>query len=71
MTAALEGGEWSAARLGRTLPPGKYPVPILTKHLKCQNNKIRNMARIKLQHYWHYHNYNEFQAPMQCIYTNI
>jgi len=23
MTAALEGGEWSAARLGRTLPPGK------------------------------------------------
>ena len=23
MTAALEGGEWSAARLSRTLPPGK------------------------------------------------
>ena len=23
MTAALEGGEWSAARLGRTLTPGK------------------------------------------------
>jgi len=23
MTAALEGGEWSAARFGRTLPPGK------------------------------------------------
>jgi len=23
MTAALEGGEWSAARAGRTLPPGK------------------------------------------------
>jgi len=23
MTAALEGGEWSAARRGRTLPPGK------------------------------------------------
>jgi len=23
MTAALEGGEWSAARLRRTLPPGK------------------------------------------------
>jgi len=23
MTAALEGGEWSAARHGRTLPPGK------------------------------------------------
>jgi len=29
MTAALEGGEWSAARPGRTLPPGKDPIPIL------------------------------------------
>jgi len=29
MTAALEGGEWSAARPGRTLHPGKDPVPIL------------------------------------------
>jgi len=29
MTAALEGGEWSAARPGRTLPLGKDPVPIL------------------------------------------
>ena len=30
-TAALEGGEWSAARPGRTLPLGKngYPVPIV------------------------------------------
>ena len=28
MTAALEGGVWSAARSGRTLPPGKDPVPI-------------------------------------------
>jgi hypothetical protein len=27
MTAALEGGEWSAARPGRTLPPGKIPCP--------------------------------------------
>ena len=27
MTAALEGGEWSAARPGRNLPPGKDPVP--------------------------------------------
>jgi len=31
MTAALEGGEWSAARPGRTLPPAKDPVPILKK----------------------------------------
>ena len=29
MTAALEGGEWSAARPDRNLPPGKEPVPIL------------------------------------------
>jgi len=27
MTAALEGGEWSAARPGRTLPPGKIWYP--------------------------------------------
>ena len=27
MTAALEGGEWSAARTGRTLPPGKIRYP--------------------------------------------
>jgi hypothetical protein len=29
MTSALERGEWSAARPGRTLHPGKYPVPIV------------------------------------------
>jgi len=29
MTAALEGGEWSAARPGRTLPIEKDPVPIV------------------------------------------
>jgi hypothetical protein len=28
MTAALEGGEWSAARLGRTLPRGKTRFPL-------------------------------------------
>ena len=27
MTAALEGGEWSAACPGRTLPPGKTQYP--------------------------------------------
>jgi len=27
MTVALEGGEWSAARPGRTLPPGKTRYP--------------------------------------------
>jgi len=29
VTAALEGGEWSAASSGRTSPPVKGPVPIL------------------------------------------
>jgi hypothetical protein len=29
MTASLEDGEWSAARPGRTLLPGKDPVPIV------------------------------------------
>jgi hypothetical protein len=29
MTTALEGGEWSAVRPGRTLPPGKDPVPFV------------------------------------------
>ena len=27
MTATLEGGEWSAARPGHTLPPGKIRYP--------------------------------------------
>ena len=27
VTAALEGGEWSAARPGRTLPPGRTQYP--------------------------------------------
>jgi hypothetical protein len=30
LTSALEGGEWSASRPGRPLPPGKeHPVPIV------------------------------------------
>ena len=28
MTTALEGGEWSATRLGPTLPPGKTRCPL-------------------------------------------
>ena len=31
MTAALEGGKWSAARPVRTLPPGKTPYPFYWK----------------------------------------
>jgi len=29
MSAALEGGEWSAARPGHILPPQKDPLPIV------------------------------------------
>jgi hypothetical protein len=30
LTTALEGGEWSASRSGRALPPGKEPpVPVV------------------------------------------
>jgi hypothetical protein len=30
LTSALDGGEWSASRPGRALPPGKgLPVPII------------------------------------------
>jgi hypothetical protein len=30
LTSALDGGEWSASRTGRALPPGKGPsVPIV------------------------------------------
>jgi len=31
MTAALEGGEWSAARPGRTLPVGKTRYPFYSR----------------------------------------
>ena len=31
MTAALEGSEWSAARPGRTLPPGKTRYPFYSR----------------------------------------
>jgi len=31
MTAALEGGEWSAARPDRSLPPGKNRYPFYSR----------------------------------------
>jgi len=36
MTAALEGGEWSAAHPGRTLPPGKIRISVLILLASCQ-----------------------------------
>ena len=41
MTAALEGGEWPAARLDRTLPPGKPRYPFYTRLGGPQGGKSR------------------------------
>jgi len=40
-TAALEGGEWSAARPGRTSPPGKTRYPFYTRLGKPQGRSGR------------------------------
>jgi len=44
MTAALEGGEWSAARPGRTLPLGKtrYPLRIFIYCRQILKKKVRS-----------------------------
>jgi hypothetical protein len=46
MTAALEGGEWSAARLGRTLPPGKTRYPLYGRlgGLQVRSRRAENLA---------------------------
>jgi len=41
MTAALEGGEWSAARPGRTLPPGKTQYPFYRRLVGPQGRSGR------------------------------
>ena len=41
MTAALEGGEWSAARPGRTLPPGKTRYPLYRRLVGPQGRSGR------------------------------
>jgi len=40
MTAALEGGEWSAARPGRTSPPGKTRYPLYRRRAGLDGRKI-------------------------------
>jgi len=42
---ALEGGEWSAARLGRTLPPGKIRYPFY-RRLVGPQGRSRRMRKI-------------------------
>ena len=40
MTAALEGGEWSAACRGRTLPPGKTRYPLYRRLGGAQGQRV-------------------------------
>jgi len=46
MTAALEGGEWSAARPGRTLPPGKTRYPFYRRlgGLQGRSGRAENLV---------------------------
>ena len=46
MTAALEGGEWSAARPGRTLPPGKSRYPFYRRlgGLQGRSGRAENLV---------------------------
>ena len=46
MTAALEGGEWSAARPGRTLPPGKTRNPFYRRlgELQGRSGRAENLV---------------------------
>jgi len=41
MTAALEGGDWSAARPGRNLPPGKTRYPFYRRTGPESSRKLR------------------------------
>ena len=47
MTAPLEGGEWSAARTGRTLPPGKtrYPFYMRLGGPQGRSGRAENLVR--------------------------
>ena len=47
MTTALEGGEWSAARSRRTLPPGKTRYPLYRRLSGSQgrSGRAENLAR--------------------------
>jgi hypothetical protein len=47
MTTALEGGEWSAARPGRTLPPGKTRYP-LSRRLGGPQGRSGQVRKISL-----------------------
>ena len=46
MTTGLEEGEWSAARPGRTLPPGKSPYPLYRRlgGPQGRSGRVENLA---------------------------
>jgi len=48
MTAALEGGEWSAAHLGRTLTPGKTRYPFYRRlgGPEGRSERMENLVRM-------------------------
>ena len=60
MAAALEGGEWSAARPGRTLPPGKKRYPFYRRlgGLQGRSGRAENLVltgiRSQTEYKWRY-----------------
>jgi len=53
MTEALEGGEWSAACPGCTLPPGKDPVPIVQEAGCAPDRPARSQSLYRLSYLAH------------------
>jgi hypothetical protein len=64
MTPGLEGGEWSAARPGRTLPPGKTRYPLYrglggpqgakySDNIKCQQSATGTVCVARLPQSYH------------------
>ena len=51
MIAALEGGEWSAERPGRTLPPGKTRYPFYRRlgGLQGRSGRAENLVLTGIQ----------------------
>jgi len=51
MTAALEGCEWSAARPGRTLPPGKswYPFYRTLGGPQGRSRRVENLVQTRIR----------------------
>jgi len=56
MTSALEGGEWSAARPGRTLPPGKTRYPIYRRlgGTQDRSGRAENFVLTGIRSLWYW-----------------